>query len=123
MDLYWPFSESRNVNKWLKQDGIKNEHVSILNPTLRPSISAYSGEKYFGIETVGSLFNCLWDVHMPDSVLKSKLNSALNSDSIALIITNIPFNHLIDSTKTIKLKSFQDGILPGENADVYKVRK
>lgn len=120
MDFRYPFSEGKEVSKYIKSVQRKNEKVFILNPTLRPAISAYTGEKFFGTENGAQLSYCLWDEHLPDSILKSKLNYALNCSSTSLIVANNPFHNLIDTTKLELLASFNNGILIGENAAVYR---
>jgi hypothetical protein len=97
--------------------------VYILNATLRPAISAYTGEKYFGTENGQYLSYCHWDESLPYSVLKSKLKALLNSDSTSLIVSNSPIYNLLDTNKLQKLKSFNKGILKGEDADIYRFRK
>jgi len=122
-DLRYPFSEARDVSYYLKKTRIKNEKVFILNATLRPAISAYTGEKYFGIENGQFLSFCHWDECLPDSVLKSKLNDALNTDNTSLVIANTPIQNLLDTAKLQRLASFNHGIFKGENAVVYRYRK
>jgi hypothetical protein len=123
MDLRYPFSEGKDVSNYLKKVRINNEKVFILNRTLRPAISAYTGEKFFGIENGQPLSYCLWDKRLPDSILKYKLTIALNSDITALIIDNTPFHELVDTTKVLRLASFNNGIFAGENATIYRYRK
>jgi hypothetical protein len=123
MDLQYPFAEGKDVSYYLEKVRIKNEKVFILNATLRPAISAYTGEKFFGTENGQFLSYCHWDECLPDSVLKSKLNNALNSDSTSLIISNTAIHDLLDTTKLQRLASFSNGIFKGENAVIYRYRK
>ena len=123
MDFRHPFSEAKNVSSYLEKVKLNNERVFILNATLRPSISAYTGEKYFGTENGQFLTYCHWDESLPDSVLKSKLNNELIIDSTSLIISNTAINNLIDTTKLQRLVSFSNGIFKGENAVVYRYRR
>ena len=120
MDLRWPFSESKNISGYIEKISKGHERVYILKATLRPAISAYTGEKYFGTENGHMLSFCLWPEHQADSVLKSKLAKALDGDTNALIISTYQFTNLIDSNCLIKLESFDEGIIEGENAVVYR---
>ena len=123
MDLCFPFSEAKEVSSFMKEVRMNNEKVFILNLTLRPAISAYTGEKFFGTENGRALSYCHWDERLPDSVLKSKLNTELNSRSTSLVISNTPFHDLIDTSKLHRLASFRNGIFKGENAVVYRYWK
>ena len=123
MDLQFPFSEGKNISNYIKQVRLKDEKIFILNATLRPAISAYTGEKYFATENGQYLSYCHWDESLPDSVLKSKLSSGLNADSTSLIISNSDIHNLLDTNKLQKLQTFNHGILKGEDADVFRYRK
>jgi len=123
MDLYYPFSESKNVSDYIREVKKPTENVFILNRTLRPGISTYSGQKYFGTENGEPLSYCLWDTAMPDSVLKVKLNNALTLNNSSLIIANAPLNNLLDTNRLTKLQSFTNGIVNGENMTVYRYKK
>jgi hypothetical protein len=123
MDLPYPFSEGKNVSNYLEKARLKDEKIYILNITLRPAISAYTGEKFFGIENGQYLSYCHWNESLPDSVLKSKLNYALEADSTSLIISNSDIHDLLDTNKLHRMESFDRGIFKGENAVVYRHRK
>jgi len=123
MDLYYPFSESKNVYNYIKEVRNPNENIFILNRTLRPGLSAYSGEKYFGIENGEPLSYCLWDKSLPDSILKVKLNNAFTLNYSSLIVTNSPMPNLIDTNKLVRLNSFNNGIVKGENMLIYRYKK
>lgn len=123
MDLYYPFSESKNISKYIQQEKLPNEKILILNRKLRPAISAYTEEKYFGVENGQPSSYCLWNTYLPYPVLKSVIDTALNSNSSALIVSNTAFNGLLDTTKLQKLKTFDNGILQEENAVIYRYRK
>jgi len=123
MGLCYPFSESKTVSNYVKQVRKPHENIFILNKSLRPAISAYSGEKYFGVENGQPLSYCLWDTALHDSILKIKLQTALNSDSTSLIIANSPFNNLLDTTKLVTLKAFNNSIMQGEDATIYRYKK
>lgn len=122
MDLYYPFSESKNVYNYIKEVKKPNENIFILDRTLRPGISSYSGEKYFGLENSEPLSYCLWDTSLPDSVLKTKLNNALALNYSSLIIANSTIS-LIDTNKLVKLKSFNNGMIKGENMIMYRYKR
>jgi len=123
MDLHYPFSEGKDVSNYLEKVRINHEKVYILDRTLRPAISAYMREKFFGTENGLPLSYCLWEKKLPDSILKLKLTTALNSDNTALIVANTPFHNLVDTTKVQRLASFNNGIFVGENATVYRYWK
>jgi len=123
LDLRYPFSEAKNVSAYLNEIKKPDENVFILNRTARPAISAYSGEKYFGVESGELLSSCFWQLSLPDSVLKLKINNELNKNNSALIISvEIPVK-LLDTTKLSKLKTFNAGIVRGENVTVYRYQK
>jgi len=123
MDFKYPFSEGKEVSSYLGEARLKNEKVYILNPALRPAISAYTGERFFGTENGGLLSYCRWDESLPDSILKSKLNIALDSTCTSLIICNTSVHHLLDTAKLQKLRTFSNGIFRGEDAVIYRYRK
>jgi hypothetical protein len=123
MDIRYPFSEGKAVSNYIEKERKSYEKVYILNPSLRPAISAYTGEKFFGTENGDKLSYCHWDERLPDSVLKLKLNSLLNEDSSSLIISNNPVYELLDTNRLERLESFSNGIFKGENAVVYRYRK
>ncbi len=123
MDICYPFSESKNMNDYLKQVRIGKENVFILDRTLRPGISAYSNEKYFGVENGALLSYCLWDTTLSDSMLKVKLDLALNKDSSCLVVADKPVGNLLDTARLVKLKVFDNSILKGENAVVYRYQR
>ena len=120
MDLLYPFSEGKEMSEYLEKVKKGHEQVYILDPTLRPAISVYTGEKYFGVENGQMLTFCRWNDHLPDPVLKLKLSHALNSDTDSYVITNKPFRGLIDTTRILRLISFSNGIVGGENAVIYR---
>jgi hypothetical protein len=122
MDFRYPFSEGKNVSHYIKLVRLKDEKIYILNPTLRPVISAYTGEKYFGTENGQNLSYCLWDESLPDSVLRIKLQTAMHKDSTSLIISNSDIHDLLDTTKLHRLQSFNQGIFKGEDAEVRRYR-
>jgi hypothetical protein len=123
IDWRYPFSEGRCVTRFLEQVKMSGEQVYVLNPVLRPAISAYSGEKYFGTENGRPLSYCLWGEKLPAPVLKGKLDSALNAAPSALIVTNRPFNGILDTTCLQHLASFRNGIFAGEDAEIYRYRR
>lgn len=123
MDFRYPFSEGKEVSHYIGEVRLKDEKVYILNPALRPAISAYTGEKYFGVENGQYLSYCHWDESLPDSLLKSKLNAALDSNSSSMIISNTAIYDLLDTAKLQRLETFSNGIFKGENASVYRYRE
>ena len=123
MDLQYPFSESKNVSQYIDKVRLKDEKIYILDITLRPAISSYTGEKYFGMENGQYLSYCHWDENLPDSVLKLKLNVGISKDSSSLIISNSGIHDLLDTNKLQKLESFNQAIFKGEDDVVYRYRK
>jgi hypothetical protein len=123
MDLYYPFSEAKNICNYIKEVKRPDESVFILDGTLRPGISVYSGEKYFGIENGEPSSYCLWDASLSDSLIKVKLNNALTLSQSSIIVANSTITNLIDTSKVVKLTSFYNGIVNGENADIYRYKK
>ncbi len=123
LDFRYPFSEGKEVSDYLGKVRLEHEKVYILNPSLRPAISAYTGEKYFGVENGQDLSYCHWDEILPDSVLKSKLDIALKSDSTSLVIASSSIYNLLDTTKLQLLRSFHEGIFKGEDAVVYRYKR
>jgi hypothetical protein len=123
MDLRYPFSEGKQVSRFLEKVNTGNEPVLILNPVLRPAISVYTGKKYFGIENGEQLSYCLWGEKLPDTVLKAKLDSILKASASSLIVTNKPFNGILDTNRLQLLGSFGKGIFKGENADIFRYRR
>lgn len=123
MDLRYPFSEGKNISHYIGKVRLKDEKIIILNPTLRPAISAYTGEKFFGTENGQYLSYCHWEESLPDSVLRSKLATTLDKDSSALVIANNDIRNLLDINKLHKLEFFNGGIFKGEDAVVYRYWK
>ena len=123
LDIRYPFSESKNVNAYINGIQKNNERVLILNRDSRLGISIYSGKKYFGVETGDSLSYCLWQAKLPDSILKIKLDKELERNNSTIIIShNTPVN-LIDTSRLTLLKTFDQGIIRGENVIVYRYTK
>jgi hypothetical protein len=120
MDLNYPFSESKNVYNYTEKIRKKDEKIYFLNLNLRAPVSAYSGKKYFGVEDGTQLSYCHWEKMMDKETLKVNLQQALNRDSTSLVIYNGELNGLLDTSKLEKLKSFDEGIVAGENQTVYR---
>ena len=122
-DFRYQFSEGKNISDYLKNIKKESEDVFILDRIIRPSISAYTERKYFGVENGLPLSYCLWNEYLPDSILKSKLKDELAKCSGALIVSTNASLHLIDTTKMVRLKFFGNGIVKGENAAVFRYIK
>jgi len=120
MDIRYPFSESKNVGRFLNEH-IQKENVYIIGNTPRPGISAYTGKKYFGTENGQMLSYCLWNKQLPDDSLKHLLNIHLNQDTTpSIIIANQPLGAFLDTSKLVKINAFDKGIESGDNVTIYR---
>lgn len=122
-DLNLPFSVSEQTSAYLEKNLHGNTHILILEKTIRPAISAYTGEKYFGIETGGDLSYCLWMNKLNEAGLKIKTDSLLNSHEETFIITKETLPAYINRDRLEYETGFSHSMLKNESVSIYRYRR
>lgn len=122
-DLNKQFSVTKTASSYLSRQFDEDARILILDRTIRPSISAYTKRKYFGIETGTPRSWCLWQNELTPDESKIKIDSVLQSNQQTLIITGQRLPDYIDSTKIELIKQFDNSMLKNENLVIYKFNR
>ena len=119
-DIKHPFSEGKDVWRCLLKYPNSSEPVIILEPNLRPAISAYACMKLFGIENgIPSSFR-KWELNVNPSIQKEFCNLKLKGLHSCLVIVHDSLQaSCFEGWQALLLKSFREGMVEGENADIF----
>ena len=122
-DLMYPFSESKQISETITNKHMQNSQVFIIDRALRPQISAYTGDTYLAAENGAQLSYCIWKDNQFDPLFREKLRDGLQENDSSLIICTGNSCDIADTAHMVKIASFQNAMLQGENGDIYLYRK
>ncbi|MFI5135958.1 MAG: hypothetical protein ACHQD9_08905, partial [Chitinophagales bacterium] len=133
-DIIKPFSEGKEVSKYLKENNLADKKIAVSNQSAGPPISAYLDKKLFYPETNQFGTFCKWNTN-PFVIDKKELISRvekITSDTLILIMNDSTLQtspdlsvpvYSDDGIKIFYLTKFDKAIVRAENYWLYEVIK
>ncbi|MEO6305047.1 MAG: hypothetical protein ABIP51_17955 [Bacteroidia bacterium] len=134
IDLNQPFSNSKTLANYLKENHLDNKEIFLSNLSSGPPVSAHLNKKLIYLETEEKNSYCKWNTWpfiLTKIQLGEKLDRLVKNDSSLLILNNtylrddlknsaedLPCNY-----KAVKLVTFDGAMLPSENYNLYYLVK
>ncbi len=129
-DLKQPFSNSKNVATYLRENKLENKNIYLSNISSGPAISAYLNKKIIYLESGEKSSFCKWNIWpfvLTRTELRQKLQNIIKNDTSVLILNNSYMKeNLGDSTidvltdfNVLTLKTFNYGMVTSEKYHVY----
>ncbi|MDP1799797.1 MAG: hypothetical protein Q8L81_00495 [Bacteroidota bacterium] len=133
IDLRQPFSNSKDLVSYLKNNNLENKNIFLSNLSSGPAVSAYLNKKIIYPETGKKSSFCKWNTWpfiLTKTDFEKKLKELVVNDTSVLILNTFylrkGLNNSIDDIsgfKVIKLATFDNAIVTVENYNVYYLIK